>query len=189
MEVAFSERKIQQRIRQMAGEISRDYGREVVEAVGILDNGFMFLTDLVKHLTCPVICHFLKMEAIDTMEGGRPRRHVVYSPIEQIQGKNLLLVDAIVESGVTLDHLVQQLLLKEPKSVRTAALINREDMRHLPFSVDYSGFLWNGSHLVGYGLAKDGLYRNLPYMAMDSPAADRDENNRGTSKKKGKRKE
>ena len=189
MEVAFSERKIQQRVRQMAGEISRDYGQEVVEAVGILDNGFMFLTDLVKHLTCPVICHFLKMEAIDTMEGGRPRRHVVYSPIEQIQGKNLLLVDAIVESGVTLDHLVQQLLLKEPKSVRTAGLINREDMRHLPFCVDYSGFSWNGSHLVGYGLAKDGLYRNLPYMAMDFPAADRDENRRGTSKKKGKRKE
>ncbi len=189
MEIAFSEEKIQRRVRQIAGDISRDYGQDVVEAVGILDNGFMFLTDLVKHLTCPVICHFLKVEAIDTVEGGRPRRNVVYSPIAQVQGKNLLLVDAIVESGVTLDHLVQQLLLKKPKSVRTAALINREDRRHLPFSVDYSGFPWDGSYLVGYGLAKDGLYRNLPYIALDAPAADRGENRRGINKKEGKRKE
>ncbi len=170
MEVAFSEEKIQKRVRQIAGEISRDYGEEVVEAVGILDNGFMFLTDLIKHLTCPVICHFLKVEAIDTMERGRMRRNVVYSPLEQMQGKNLLLVDAIVESGVTLDHLVQQLLLKGAKSVRTAALIDRENKRHLHFRLDYLGFPWDGSHLVGYGLENDGLYRNLPYMALYPPA-------------------
>ena len=73
--------------------------------------------------------------------------------------------------GITADHLVQQLLLKKPKSVRTAALVNREEGRRLPFRVDYAGFTWQGSYLIGYGLNDEqGLYRNLPYVAAIGPS-------------------
>ena len=166
MKIVLGEEQIQARVREMAEKISQDYGSEVVEAVGILENGFMFLADLVRKLTCPVVCHFLKMDTVDTTsEGHQPRRNILYGPVGEVQGKNLLLVDAMVDSGITLDHLIQQLLLKKPKSLRTAVLLDREDRRKVPLLLDYTGFSWSGDHVAGYGLEKDGLYRNLPYIA------------------------
>ena len=178
MQVAFSEDQIQKRVHEIGLDISRAYGAEVVHVVGILENSFIFLADLVRKLNCPVACHFTKMETRDTVMGDQPLRSIGYDPIVdaqgkniQLEGKNILVVDALVESGITLDHLVQQMLLKKPKSVRTAALIDREDRRRVPFRVDYAGFAWDGGHLAGYGLEKDGLYRNLPYLAAITPAA------------------
>jgi hypoxanthine phosphoribosyltransferase len=169
LKIAFSEEQIQTRVRAMAEEISRQYDGEVVHAVGILENGVMFLADLVRRLSCPVVCHFLKMETVeDSVEAGhQPRRSILYGPVGNIGGQNILLVDMLVDSGITLDHLVQQMLLiHKPKSLRTAAMVDREDRRRVPFRLDYTGFPWVGTNLlVGYGLAKDGLYRNLPYVA------------------------
>ena len=178
MQVAFSEDQIQKRVQEIGLEVSRDYGAEVLHVVGILENSFIFLADLVRKLTCPVACHFTKMATRDTVMGDQPVRSIGYDPIINpegkgilVEGNNILVVDALVESGITLDHLVQQLLLKKPKSIRTAALIDREDRRRVPFRVDYAGFSWDGGHLAGYVLEKDGLYRNLPYMAAITPAA------------------
>lgn len=166
MQAVFSEEQIQKRIQAMGQDISRDYGQEVVQAVGILEDGFMFLADLVRRVTAPVVCHFLKVEVVDSQESGhQPRRNIVYGSLGEVQGKNILLVDAMVESGITLDHLVQQLTLKKPKSIRTAALVSREDRRKVPVQIDYEGFNWDGGRLVGYGMAENGLYRNLPYVA------------------------
>jgi hypoxanthine phosphoribosyltransferase len=168
LKIAFSEEQIQARVVAMAGEISRSYGGEVVHAVGILENGVIFLADLIRRLSCPVVCHFLKMETVeDSVEAGhQPRRSILYGPVGNIAGQNILLVDMLVDSGITLDHLVSQMLLHKPKSLRTAALVDREDRRRVQFRLDYAGFPWVGTNLlVGYGLAKDGLYRNLPYVA------------------------
>ena len=176
MNVAFSEDQIQKRVRELAAQISQDYGKEVVHVVGILENSFVFLADLVRQLTCPVACHFTKMETRDTVMGAQPLRSIGYDPIVDVEGKNILIVDVLVESGITLDHLVQQLLLKKPKSVRTAVLIDREDRRRVPLRVNYAGFSWDGGPVAGYGLAgygleKEGLDRNLPYVALVAPAA------------------
>ena len=170
MKVAFSEEQIQARVRALAEQISRDYGNEVVHAIGILEDGFIFLADLARRLSCPVVCHFLKMEAADSVETGhQPRRNILYGPVGDISGQNILLVDALVDSGITLDHLVQQMLLRKPKTLRTVALVDRQDRRKVDFRLDYAGFQWTGNLLVGYGLGKDGRYRNLPYVAELSP--------------------
>lgn len=150
----------------MAEDISRDHGSEVVHAVGILENGFMFFADLVRALRCPVVCHFMVMEAGESTEAGhQPKRSIAYGPIGDIAGKQILLVDAMVDSGITLDHLIQLLLSHQPKSLRTAVLVDREDRRKVDCRLDYAGFQWNGNRLVGYGLDQGGLYRNLPYVA------------------------
>jgi hypoxanthine phosphoribosyltransferase len=150
----------------MAEDISRDHGNEVVHVIGILENGFIFLSDLIRALRCPVVCHFMVMEAVDSMEAGhQTRRNIAYGPVGDISGKNILLVDAIVDSGITLDHLIQVLLSHSPKSLRTAVLVDREDRRRVDCRVDYAGFQWTGNRVVGYGLDKQGLYRNLPYVA------------------------
>ena len=108
LKVVFSEEQIRGRVRAMAEDISRDHGNEVVHAVGILENGFVFLADLVRALRCPVVCHFLVMEAVEKTEPGhQTRRNIAYGPIGDIAGKNILLVDAVVDSGITLDHLIQ----------------------------------------------------------------------------------
>lgn len=166
MKTVFSEEQIQNRIRAMGQDISRDFGQEVIHAIGILESGFMFLADLMRKVTSPVACHFLKIEVVDRQESGhQPRRNIVYGSLGDVQGKNILLVDAMVESGITLDHLVQQFLLRKPKSIRTAALVSRENGRKVPLQIDYVGFSWDGGRLVGYGMDEEGLHRNLPYMA------------------------
>ena len=166
MDTVFSAEQIQERVEGMARELSRDYGQETVHAVGILESGFMFLADLVRKLACPVACHFLKMEMADRQEAGhQPLRSIVYGSLGDVQDKHLLLVEAMVESGITLDHLMHQLMMKKPKSLRTAALVNREDRRRVALPLAYVGFSWEGGHLVGYGLDQNGLYRNLPYIA------------------------
>jgi hypoxanthine phosphoribosyltransferase len=166
VKVVFSEEQIRGRVRAMAEDISRDHGNEVVHAVGILENGFIFLSDLVRALRCPVVCHFMAMEAAESKEPGhQAHQNIAYGPIGNIAGKNILLVDAVVDSGITLDHLIQILLSHQPKSLRTAVLVDREDRRRVDCRVDYAGFQWTGNRLVGYGLEQDGLYRNLPYVA------------------------
>ena len=166
MKIAFSEEQIQARVQAIAEQVSRDGNNELIHAIGILDDAFMFLSDLVRRLSCPVTCHFLKLESSDSREAGhQPRRNILFGPVGDISGQNILLVDMVADSGITLDHLIQQMLLRNPKSLRTAVLVDRQDRRRVDVRLDYAGFPWTGSHLVGYGLEKDGLYRNLPYVA------------------------
>ena len=165
MKTAFSEEQIQVRIRALAQEISRDYSGEILHVVGVLDTGFMFLADLARRISVPVNCHFVKMASAERLEAGIAIRQIQFSSPGKIAGQHVLLVDTMVDSGITLDHLAQQLQIERPRSVKTAVLINREDHRRVQMRIDYVGFVWKGEHLVGYGLEQDGLYRNLPYLA------------------------
>ncbi|OFV99382.1 MAG: hypothetical protein A3F68_12015 [Acidobacteria bacterium RIFCSPLOWO2_12_FULL_54_10] len=172
LKAVFNEDQIRSRVRELGQQISKDYGDSEVHAVGILDNGFMFLADLVREMTCPVICHFSKMDTVDTaVEGHQPLRNILYGSVGNVKDKHLLLVDVMIDSGITLDHLAQQLLLKKAKSVKTAVMVDREDRRRVPLIIDYAGFKWSGGHLAGYGLEKGGLFRNLPYLAEIAPAS------------------
>ena len=165
MKTAFSEEQIQVRVRALAQEISRDYEGQILHVVGVLDTGFMFVADLVRRITVPVNCHFVKMASMQRQEAGIPIVQIQFSSPGKIAGQQVLLVDTMVDSGISLDHLAQQLQIEHPRSVKTAVLINREEHRRVQLRVDYSGFAWKGEHLVGYGLEHDGLYRNLPYLA------------------------
>ena len=165
----FSPAQIGKRVKELSRQIARDFGEGDIHAIGILDSGFAFFSDLVRNFACPVICHFVKMEPVDTVMGTHEIRTISYGRIGDIEGKNVLVVAALIDSGITVDYLVQQLLLQNPKAVRTVALIDRVDHRRVPFEVEYPGFSWEGGLLVGYGLDKDGRYRNLPYVATVTP--------------------
>jgi hypoxanthine phosphoribosyltransferase len=165
LKTAFSEEQIQVRVRAMAQEISRDYSGQIIYAIGIVDTAFMFLADLVRRITVPVHCHFVKMVTTDEMQAGIAIKQIDFSSPGDIAGQQVLLVDTVVDSGLTLDHLVQRLHMESPASVKTAALINREDRRRVSLRVDYVGYQWKGERLAGYGLDQEGLYRNLPYLA------------------------
>jgi hypoxanthine phosphoribosyltransferase len=171
-QVLLDEEKIRQRIAELAVKISADAGEEPLLVMCVLDNGFVFMSDLVRKLTCPVICEFVQMETRDTVAAdGKDRREILYTPVADIKGKQILLVDAVLHTGVTLEHLMNQLLVKGAKSVKVAVLIDKPGERVVDMKPDYFGFEMQGKFLVGYGLGHRDLGRNLPYVADLGSAA------------------
>jgi hypoxanthine phosphoribosyltransferase len=165
LRIVYTAAELRSRVRELAKQISRDYEGKTLHVVGILDNCFVFMSDLIRSLTVPVVCHFVRPEVYDTAPGGVPMREIKYTPPVQAAGKDVLLLDGILQSGLTLDHLYRYILGQQASSVRTAILIEKTDERKVAVSTDYVGFKATGGFLVGYGLGRDGLYRNLPYVA------------------------
>lgn len=169
LRVVLTEKQIQRRVRQLAEQMNRDYKGKTVHVVGILENCFMFMSDLVRALKVPVICHFVKAEIRDTAAGVVPVREIMYTPKVEATGREVLLVDGILQSGVTLDHLYRYVLGQNPSSVRTASLIEKTDERKVDVATDYVGFKVDfkttGKFLVGYGLGYQEKYRNLPCIS------------------------
>jgi hypoxanthine phosphoribosyltransferase len=163
--VVFTEKQIQQRVRELAKQMNRDYRGRTLHVVGILENCFLFMSDLVRGLKVPVICHFIRAQMRDTSSGGVAVREIMYTPKVEATGREVLLVDGILQSGVTLDHLCRYMLGQNPSSVRTASLIEKTDERKVDVSTDYVGFKTTEKFLVGYGLSYQDRYRNLPYVA------------------------
>jgi hypoxanthine phosphoribosyltransferase len=173
-DVVLSTEQIQNRVREMAVQISQQLSPELdgrpLHVAAMLDNGFMFMSDLVRHMTVPVVCQFLKLESKDLVENGHERRQIVHTPIVSIEGRDFLLMDAVLHTGLTMDYLVQQMQRKGARSVRTAVLIDKPEERRVDVKPDYWAFRVSGRFLVGYGLGYQDLYRNLPYVAnMPAP--------------------
>lgn len=165
LRVIYSDKQIQKRVRELAEQMNRDYQGRTLHVVGVLENCFLFMADLVRALKMPVICHFIKAEVRDTSAGTVAVREIMYTPKVEATGRDVLLVDGILQSGVTLDHLYRYILGQKPSSVRTATLIEKTDERKVDVSTDYVGFQTTAKFLVGYGLGYQEKYRNLPCIA------------------------
>ena len=165
MKPVFTAEKIQARVHEMAEQISKDYGNETLHIVAILDNAFMFMADLVRQLRCPVICHFVRAEMRDIVDAqGFERKEIWYTPELDTEGKNVLLLDGILQSGITHDFLIKRMQLHNPKSIRLATFLEKAVDRKLELQPDYVGFQVD-EFVVGYGLGAPDRYRNLPYVA------------------------
>ena len=168
LRIVFSSARIAQCVRNIARQIQRDYQGKPLVVVGVLENCFMFMADLVRHIKSPVACQFVRAEIRDeTSPGGAPVRSIHYIPKFDAAGKDVLLVDGVLQSGLTLDHLVRSLELQGARSVRTATLIEKTDELKMDVRRDYVGFKTQHKFLVGYGLSDgSGLYRNLRFIAV-----------------------
>jgi hypoxanthine phosphoribosyltransferase len=157
--------KLSVRIAAMGRQISKDYSGKTVDAIVMLENGFVFGADLLRKLTCPVVCHFVRSESHDIEMSGHARREIFFSKPPVLKDRNVLLVDAVLRTGVTLDFLAKRLMESSPHSLRIAVLIDRPEERHVELRADYFGFKGASNQLVGYGLAgRQGLFRNLGYI-------------------------
>lgn len=165
LRIVYSAKQLQKRVRELAKEINRDYQGKTLHVVGILENCFVFMGDLIRLLKVPVICYFVRPDVHDTAPGGVPMREIRYVPPVEAAGKDVLLLDGILQSGLTLDHLYRYILGQNPGSVRTATLIEKTDERKVAVPTDYVGFKTTGKFLTGYGLGYQDKYRNLPYVA------------------------
>ena len=125
----------------------------------------MFVADLVRQLTCPVVCYFVRCEMRDIIDAqGFERKQIEYSPEIDTAGKDVLLVDTILQSGITHDFLIKRMQFQGPRSIRLATFLEKSVDRKLELIPDYRGFEVN-EFVVGYGLAAGDLYRHLPYIA------------------------
>jgi hypoxanthine phosphoribosyltransferase len=160
-----SAKQIQKRLRELASQINRDYRGKTLHVVGVLENSFVFTADLIRALKVPVYCYFVRADIRDTAQGGIATREITYTPRVEAAGKDILLVEGILQSGMTMDHLYRYLLGQNPTSVRTVSLVEKTDERKVDVPTDYVGFRATGKFLVGYGLGYQDRYKNLPYIA------------------------
>jgi hypoxanthine phosphoribosyltransferase len=156
--------QIQKRVREMARQISDEYRGKTVHALGILENSFIFLADLVRGLDVPVICTFIKPRYRDDLGG---LQEIFFSHELDIRGQHVLLVEGLVHSGVTAEFLMNDLRGRGAASVKLATLLDRPSARRVQLQPDYFGFLVDSAFLMGYGLGSpEQTNRNLPYLAV-----------------------
>ena len=167
LKVVYSPGRLASQVARLGRTISRDYAGRTVDVVIILENAFVFGADLVRRISRPVVCHFVRSEMRDVKLGGYDRREVFFGHQPHLQGRDVLLVDAVLHSGVTQDFLVKRLQEGQPRSLRVAVLLDKPQDRKVDLKPDYFGFAAASKYLAGYGLAgRRGWYRNLPYVGL-----------------------
>ncbi len=158
----FSRAEIAQKIKTLARQISDDYSEKEVVVIGILKGAFIFLADLIRELTIPVEIDFVRLASYgsDTSSSGHIR---ITKDIElDIRGRDVLVVEDIVDSGLTIDFLLDYLKQSHPASIKVCAFIDKTERRKVQVSIDYAGHVVDHGFLVGYGLDYDDKYRALP---------------------------
>ena len=159
------EAEIKKRVKQLGAEITKDLKGEPLVVVSVLKGAFMFTADLVREIKVPVVVDFIGCASYNgTQSTGTVR--ITQDLSTDITGKNILLVEDIVDTGRTLDYLLRILLQRSPKSIRLCTLLNKPEAREVPVKVDYFGFSISNEFVIGYGLDLDQRYRELPYIAQ-----------------------
>lgn len=167
LETLISEEKLQARIAELGAQISKDYqGKELV-ILCILKGGVMFMTDLVKHITVPLKMEFMVVSSYGDEYKSSGLVKIIKDLDEPIHGKNVLIVEDIIDSGRTLSYLTKMLSEREPESLRLCTLLDKEEKRETEVEVDYTGFTVGDEFVIGYGLDYKQYYRNLPYIAVN----------------------
>ncbi|HRK20237.1 MAG TPA: hypoxanthine phosphoribosyltransferase [Fimbriimonadaceae bacterium] len=158
--------QIQARIEEMAAQIRSDYGDEPILAVAVLKGSFLFFADLIRQLGDQVKVDFVQ---VSSYGDGTESSGIVQIRKDldiNIEGKNVLIVEDIVDTGATLSHLCELLHTRRPKSLKVASLLSKPEARRLDAPMDYVGFEIPNAFVVGYGLDHAERYRNLPYIAV-----------------------
>lgn len=166
MKVAYSRKELAARITELGRAISKDYRGRTLDVVAILENSFLFAADLVRQISCPVVCHFVRTEMRDVQLGGTTWPELFFSTPPRLEGRDVLLVDALLHTGVPQDFLWKRIEDYKPQSLSLAVLFDKARDHKVGLKATYVGFANASKYWVGYGLpGRDGLYRNLPYIA------------------------
>src|ERR1043165_293867 len=167
--VLFTEEQIDQRIREVAADISRDYQGKVVKLVGVLKGSIFFLTALARHIEVPVKIDFLGISSFSNKSGAPGVVRIAKDLDESIEGEDVLLIEDIVDTGFTLRYLLQTLAGRAPNSLSVCTFLDRNSRRIVQVPVDYRCFEIPDRFVVGFGLDYNQLYRNLGCVAVMKP--------------------
>ena len=164
--VLYSEEEINARIREMGEEISRDYAGKSVHLVGILKGATFFACELAKRITVPVTLDFMSVSSYGDSTESSGVVKINKDLDEPLEGRDVLVVEDIVDTGNTLSYLLDNLQKRGSASVKLCALLNKPERRLKDVRVDYTGFVIPDEFVVGFGLDYAQKYRNLPYIGI-----------------------
>ena len=161
-----AEEKLRDRIREMAAEISEEFAGQSVHLICILKGSVFFICELAKYITVPVTMDFMAVSSYgnETKSSGVVR--LTKDLDEPIEGKNVIVIEDIIDSGRTLSYLLENLSDRRPAVLRLAAMLDKPDRRVTDVTVDYTGFEIPDEFVVGFGLDYAQRYRNLPYIGV-----------------------
>lgn len=160
-EVYLTSMQIQQRLKEIASEISKDFEEEHLVILGVLNGSFMVMADLSRYLTVQVSCEFLKISSYAGTESTGKVTSVFGLNLD-LAGKSVLIVEDIVDTGLSMRYLLDELQKQNPKKISIMTLLFKKEAFRYNYNLDYVGFEIPNKFVVGYGLDYDGLGRNLP---------------------------
>lgn len=164
LKVLISEEKLQARIAELGAQITKDYqGKELV-VVGVLRGAFLFLADLVRQIDLPVITEFLALSSYGNRTSSSGVVRLTYDLSTPIMGRDVLVVEDIIDTGLTMNYLLENLKTRMPNSIRICSLLEKPERLLAPVDIDYLGFTIDNHFVIGYGLDFEDKYRNVPYI-------------------------
>jgi len=170
-EVLVSKEALAARIEELGEQISADYAGESILMVGVLRGAVIFMADLARAISRPVTIDFIAVSSYGASTHSSGVVRIIKDLDEDVTGKHLLLVEDIIDSGLTLKYLYDNLKSRNPASVRICTLLNKPSRRKVDVPVDYNGFTIPDDFVVGYGLDFAEKYRNLPFVGVLKPEA------------------
>lgn len=164
--ILLSEEQISEKVKEIGAQITKDYEGEKLLIITILKGSVIFAADLLREIKIPVEIDFMCLSSYGSSSESSGAVKIVKDLNEPIEGKNVLVIEDILDSGNTLSHLVKLLGTRNPKSIRIATLLDKPDRRIAEVDVAYKGFSIPDEFVIGYGLDYAEKYRNLPYVGI-----------------------
>jgi hypoxanthine phosphoribosyltransferase len=167
--VLLSEDQIQQRIKELAAKINEDYQGLDVVLIGVLKGAFMLMSDLARQITLPLEFDFMAVSSYGSATKTSGVVRILKDLDYEITGRHVILVEDIIDSGLTLNYLLKYLSGRKPATLEVCALLRKAGIQQVELDVKYEGFEIPPKFVIGYGLDHEQRYRNLPYIAFLSP--------------------
>ena len=168
--VLVSEEQLRAKVAELGAQISRDYAGKNLLLVSILKGAVVFIADLMRAVTIPCGIDFMVVSSYGSGTSSSGLVKIVKDLDQDLSGRDVLIVEDILDTGVTLSKLVPMLRLRNPSSVKICAILNKPSRRRADIQPDYEGFQVPDEFVVGYGLDYDEKYRNLPYVGVLKPS-------------------
>ena len=168
-EILFSEEQLRQRVQELGAQITKDYAEKAPVLASVLRGSYIFMADLTRAIQLPIHVDFMAVSSYGSGTKSSGQVQITKDLSDDIEGRDLIIVEDILDSGNTLYYLMQILQARAPASIRLCTLLDKPERRTKPITADYCGFSIPDAFVVGYGLEYAEKYRNLPYIGILKP--------------------
>ncbi|MFH1230256.1 MAG: hypoxanthine phosphoribosyltransferase [Planctomycetota bacterium] len=162
--VLISDNLIRKKVKLLSEQISKDYINKQPLLIGILNGAFVFTADLIRYLTIPVRCDFMRVSSYNQSTQSSGKIKIIMNIDFPVKNKDIIIVDDIIDTGLTTRYIINRLKRQKPRSIKICALLNKPSRRIIPIKIDYCGFTIPNKFVVGYGIDYKEQYRQLHYI-------------------------
>ncbi|HHY90402.1 MAG TPA: hypoxanthine phosphoribosyltransferase [Clostridiales bacterium] len=164
--ILFTEEEIAKKVEELGNQITKDYQDKDLVLIGILKGANIFIGDLMRKIRIPITLDFMAVSSYGLSTESSGIVKIIKDLERSIEGKDVLIVEDLIDTGLTLNYIYKNLLSRKPKSLKICTLLDKPDRRKVDIKVDYKGFDVPDEFIIGYGIDYAEKYRNLPYVAV-----------------------